>query len=90
MKAYGILNLYAGLRDKDGAWELSLFAKNITNTFRVLNRSNGPVSTTLRGGIPLGPAGVSSGSLSTTNYFGISSTLPREFGINLRMSIGSR
>ena len=90
VKAYGILNLYAGLRDKDGAWELSLFAKNITNTFRVLNRSNGPVSTTLRGGIPLGGGAVSSGSLSTTNYFGISSTLPREFGINLRMSIGSR
>ena len=90
VKSFGVLNLYAGVRDPDGAWEVSLFAKNITNTFRVLTRSNGPQATPLRGGIPLGGGAVSSGSLSTTNYYGITSTAPREFGVNLRIAFGSR
>ena len=78
------------MRAPDGQWEVSLYGKNITNTFRVLNRSNGPSQTTLRGGIPLGGPVVSSGSLSTSNYYGINVTEPREFGINLRLAFGSR
>lgn len=90
VKSYGIVNLYAGLRDPDGAWEVSLFAKNVTNTYRVVTRTNGPATTGLRGGIPLGGPVVSSGSLSTSNYYGITSTEPREFGVSFRMAIGSR
>lgn len=89
VKSYGILNLYAGVRDPDGAWEVSLFAKNITNTFRVLTRSNGPASTVLRGGVPLGGA-VSSGSLSNGYFNEVTVTEPREFGINLKFAFGSR
>lgn len=90
VKSYGLLNLYAGVRDADGRWEVSLYGKNVTNTFRVLTRSNGPQATPLRGGVPLGGPVTSSGALSFTNYYGITVTEPREFGINLRLAIGSR
>ena len=62
----------------------------MTNTFRVLTRSNGPQATPLRGGVPLGGPVTSSGALSFTNYYGITVTEPREFGINLRLAIGLR
>lgn len=90
-KAFAILNLYLGIRDPQGAWEISLFGKNITNTFKVLSRSNGAIQTELRAGIPLGGGLVSAGSSSITNYFGdLRVTAPREFGINLRWAFGSR
>lgn len=79
VKAYGILNLYAGVRDPDGAWDLSLYGKNITNTFRVLSRTNGPLTTNTNGAL-----------FSYTNYYGIAVTEPREFGVNLRVAFGSR
>jgi iron complex outermembrane recepter protein len=87
---YGILNLYAGLRASNGAWEMSLYGKNITNTFRVLTRSNGPSVTSLRAGIPLGPPPVVSSGPIAGSYYGITVTEPREFGINLRFAFGSR
>lgn len=95
VKAFGLLNLYAGVRDTDGAWEVSLFAKNVTNTFRVLRRSNGVAFTPLRGGIPLGGPVTSSGPRSNgyfagSNDSGLGVTEPREFGINFRMAFGSR
>ncbi len=95
IKPYGILNLYAGLRGESGNWQITFFAKNITNTFRVLQRSNGPIATELTS-VPLPsppfPAGMMSGATSSaTNYFGeLLVTQPREFGINLRISFGSR
>jgi iron complex outermembrane recepter protein len=89
--AFGLLNMYMGVRDPDGGWELSLFGKNLFNTYRVLARSNGPIATPLRGGIPLGGPVTSMSNSSATNYFGIErQTDPREFGINLRMAFGSR
>ncbi len=90
VKSYGLLNLYAGMRETSGAWEISFYGKNITNTFRVLTTTNGPQATQLRGGIPLGGPVVSSGPISTPNYYGITVTEPREFGVNFRIAIGSR
>lgn len=95
-KAFGILNLYLGVRDPEGGWEVSLFGKNITNTFKVLNRSNGAIQTELRAGIPLAALGINvpgstAGTSSLTNYSGdLRVTAPREFGINLRWAFGSR
>lgn len=79
IKAYGLLNMFLGIRDPDGAWDLSLYGKNITNTFRVLTNT-GPQTT----------ATLSHGTLSYTNYYGITVTDPREFGLNLRFAFGSR
>lgn len=80
VKSYGILNLYAGVRDPDGGWEVTLYAKNVTDSFRVLSRSNGPLTTTTG----------THGRLTFTNYYGVTVTDPREFGITARIAIGSR
>jgi iron complex outermembrane recepter protein len=93
-KSYTIFNLYLGVRDPDGAWEVSLFGKNLANTFRVLRRST--AVTSLRGGIPLTldprlPPFTSAGSSSATNYLGdLRYTDPREFGVSVKFAIGSK
>lgn len=82
VKAYSLLNLYAGVRDPAGAWEMSLYARNITNTERVLSRSRAPLTTAY--------ATALGGQASVSTYRDINYTAPREFGINLRHAFGSR
>ena len=93
VSAYGILNLYAGIRDADGAWDVSLYAKNITNQHKIITL-NSTADNTSYTNILLNPAtfsfmGTSSSSL-VSNYTGITVTSPREFGINLVYRFGSR
>ncbi len=83
-KAYGLLNLYAGIRDPDGAWEVSAYGKNIFDDDTVLATSLGPVFTTAQGQTLNSPY-IGLGNASTP---GISP--PREFGISLRVAFGSR
>ena len=40
LKSYTILDLRAGIAASDGSWRLSVFAKNVTNTFYVLDVFN--------------------------------------------------
>ena len=80
VKAYALINLYAGVRDPDGDWELSFFAKNLTNTHRVLSRFGTTETTALQG----------SGLNLISDYYRITTTAPREFGVNFRMAFGSR
>lgn len=79
---YGLLDLFLGIRDPNGAWEVQAFAKNLTNTYRTLTRT-APITTSV---------GFSNGSSANvfTNYRGVSSTAPREFGLNVRYAFGSR
>jgi iron complex outermembrane receptor protein len=79
VESYGLLNLFLGVRSPDNSWDITAYAKNLTNTFRVLTRSNGPQSTTLA---------APTGTQSYTNYFGITSTTPREFGVTARFAFG--
>jgi iron complex outermembrane receptor protein len=82
VKAYALLNLYAGIRAPDGAWEVSLYGKNITKTERVLSRTSTPYNTPYN----IGATGVT----GTSTYRGITMTQPREFGLNIRYAFGSR
>jgi iron complex outermembrane receptor protein len=79
VKNYALLNLYLGVRGKDGAWEISAYAKNLTNTFRVLARSQTSVA------LP-GPA--VAGQPAYTGYRSVAITDPREFGLTLRAAFG--
>ncbi len=78
--SYGLLNLYVGVRDPQGAWDVSLFAKNALDTGKVLSldfdevQSQGAVQTTF------GPTG----------YRRTSYTAPRELGLSVRYAFGSR
>lgn len=42
VKNFALVNLYAGIRDPDGRWEVGLFAKNLFNVERVLSRNAAP------------------------------------------------
>lgn len=76
--AYALVNLYAGIRAEDRGWEITAYARNLFNTFRVTDRS-----ATLAG------VATTAGTVNS-NYRVISTTDPREFGITARFAIGSR
>jgi iron complex outermembrane receptor protein len=93
--AYALVNLYAGIRASDGAWEVSLFAKNLFETEKALTRTS-PLSTSYQqlgfGGFgPTGPilTGPTAATFTST-YTGVTMTPPREFGLNVRYAFGSR
>ncbi|CAN7253102.1 TonB-dependent receptor [Phenylobacterium sp. LjRoot219] len=76
--SYNLLNLYAGLRSDDGAWEVALFAKNAFKTEETLSRD--AVAYTVSGNTLPG----------TSGYFGTTFTPRREVGVNVRYAFGSR
>ena len=87
VKAYGLLNLYTGLRAPDGKWEATFFVKNVFQTRKVLTRTT-PLSTAYQ---ELQPPTfqTAAGKVFTSTYTGISTTPPREFGLNLRFAFGA-
>jgi iron complex outermembrane receptor protein len=82
--AYGILDLFLGLRSEDNAWQGALFAKNALNNKTVL----------LSGGI--GSPAIDSANGALAAEFGSSGYYPTlvtprpEFGITVTYSFGSR
>lgn len=86
LDSYGLVNLYTGIRDPEGAWEVSLFAKNVFNTTKILSQTN-PLFTSYL--IPTSRTTVAAASY-TSSYVGVTTTAPREFGINVRYAFGSR
>ncbi|TCM19748.1 iron complex outermembrane receptor protein [Novosphingobium sp. PhB165] len=95
---YALVNLFAGLRSDDGAWEIGLYAKNVFDTTKTLTRTT-PLSTSyqqLAWGGQFDPSTGrpvftgSSGANYTSTYTGVTTTAPREFGINVRYAFGSR
>jgi iron complex outermembrane receptor protein len=86
VQAYSLLNLYAGVRSQDGAWEVALFAKNALETKKQLSLdanafvpAGTPVTSLL--GTPVS---------ITSGYFGTNYTPRREVGVNVRYAFGSR
>ncbi|MET0318756.1 MAG: TonB-dependent receptor, partial [Rhodococcus fascians] len=79
--SYGLLNLYAGMRDKDGAWEITVFGKNILREREVLSVANPVLFTAAR-----------TPGLTTFNsqYRSVTVTAPREFGLTAKIAFGSR
>jgi iron complex outermembrane receptor protein len=86
--AYGLLNLFTGIRDPQSQWELSFYAKNILDTTKVTRR--GLPATTNFQRLAFTPAPVASAETATSSYAQISTTAPREFGVNFRFAFGSR
>ncbi len=90
--AYGLFNLYGGLRASNGAWEVSLFGKNLFGERQILSTTSAPLTnslTTLR----FSPTGQVIGTTASTyvsEYVPVTVTLPRELGITLRVALGSR
>lgn len=79
---YSLLNMYLGLRDRDSAWEVTLFANNLLNTQQILSfNAVAPTSAAAIATFPQ-PGG--------PGYNQISYTPRREFGLQVRYSFGAR
>jgi iron complex outermembrane receptor protein len=103
-KSYQLLNMYVGLRDSSGVWELGLYGKNVANTERVLGRAPTTAQVSWRYVNVAVPPGTSpqvvGASGGATNYYGgvstqasyagMALTPQREFGINLSYKFGSK
>lgn len=83
IKAYGIVNLFAGIRDPEGAWELGVYGKNIFDVLRVTSRNANP---SVASYVNL----FTGGQTAVSTYRGITINNPQEFGVNLRVAFGSR
>ena len=86
--AYALVNLYAGVRAADRGWEVTLYAKNLFDTTKVLTRTD-PLSTSYQ---ELQPPTFRTPAAATvtSTYTGVTTTAPREIGVNLRVALGSR
>lgn len=99
---YELLNLYLGIRDPDGRWDLALYGKNVTKTEEVLTRSSSTLATNYRmitGVDPGTGQPIATPFSGQTNYYGglagnsaagLTMTPPREFGVMFRYNFGSR
>jgi iron complex outermembrane receptor protein len=77
--SYGLLNLYAGLRGRRQQWELTLFAKNITGTDKVVTQGSSFV---------LAPGGLAA-IFGPSGYTQVSYTPRRQYGVSIRYAFGS-
>jgi iron complex outermembrane receptor protein len=88
--AYALTNLYAGIRDPDGGWEVSLFAKNLFDTTKVLTRT-AQLFTSYQQITGFTATGATTAATTVNSpYTGGTVTPPREFGVNVRFYFGSR
>jgi iron complex outermembrane receptor protein len=97
IKAYSLVNLYAGIRAPDGGWEIALYAKNIFDTERVLSRAANPATVGYQQLFrppnilpPPNNTAITFGQNGVSGYRVITMTPPREVGITARFSFGSR
>ena len=81
--SYGILNLYAGVRSQDGAWAVTLFAKNALKNETVIDKS--PVNLAVSNVSAFGNQ-----FAARSGYFATTVTPRREVGINVHYAFGSR
>lgn len=87
VKAYGLLNLYAGIRADDGSWDIGVYGKNVTNVGRAITLNANATSVSY---VVAGASGFA-GATGTTTYRQVPGyTIPREFGVNFRVAFGSR
>ncbi|WP_185928844.1 TonB-dependent receptor [Sphingomonas sp. IC081] len=93
VKAYGLLNLFGGLRAQDGGWEVSVYAKNIFDTTKLLSQDDLAQFTSVTD-VYLSPPTYSVSGIGSTvyssRYAGVAVTAPREFGVTFRVAFGSR
>lgn len=78
VSAYGLLDVFLGVRDVNGGWDASIFVKNLLDTNRVLTATDSPLTTR-----------ISAGTRADTQYLGITTLDPRTFGLTLRVAVGS-
>jgi iron complex outermembrane receptor protein len=79
VSSYALLNLYVGVRGPRDAWEVTVFAKNLTNRFVALSKDFAPLAE--QGGL--------TNTFGSTGYYNTTFTSPLQVGLNLRYAFGS-
>jgi iron complex outermembrane receptor protein len=81
---YSLVNLYAGLRSHDGAWEASIFARNAFQTKEVTDLGQQQLNNT-NTALSFFPT-----LAHASGYYFTTVTPRREVGVNVRYAFGSR
>ena len=81
---YSLLNLYAGLRANDGAWDVGLFVRNALNTKEITDLAVNPIGS-MASQLAFYPA-----LNHPSGYVEKDLTPRREFGVSVRYAFGSR
>ncbi len=76
--SYGMVNLYIGARDHEGKWDIGLFARNLTNTEKLVGQGVSDIQTPSIAQTALGLA-------KSSGYRSVTVTPRRELGVTLRM-----
>ena len=80
--SYSIVNLFAGVRSPDGAWEVTAFVKNLFKDDTLLGRSERVLQTSGLASFP---------TLNRpSNYYSAQVVQQREIGVGARYAFGSR
>jgi iron complex outermembrane receptor protein len=82
--AYSLINLYAGVRSHDGAWEVSLFARNAFKAQRTTDLA------TVQENLNSSLGAFYSQLIRPTGYYQTDYTPRREVGVSVRYAFGSR
>lgn len=89
VNAYGLVNLYAGVRSGNGNWEVTVYAKNIFDTTKIVSADSSPYNTAITY-VNLGTFRPFGSASYQSNYSAVTVTPPREIGLTARFSLGSR
>ncbi len=76
--SYGLINLFLGVRDNGGNWDIGLFARNLTNTEKLLGQGTTDIATP-----PIAQSAL--GLARSSGYRSVTVTPRRELGVTLRM-----
>ncbi len=79
--AYGLVNLFLGLRASDGQWDIGAYARNLTNTTKLLSQGVSEIATPTEA-----QAATALGVASSTGYRSVGLTPRREFGVTFRFT----
>lgn len=85
-KSYGLVNLFIGIREPKGGWDITLYGKNIFDTTHVTQVGAAAATNYQR----LNTSFQASAATATSNYTIINTNAPREFGLTARFAFGSR
>ena len=80
-ESYGLVNLFLGLRSSDGTWDIGGYARNLTNTQKLVTRSIAELGT------PSEARPVTALGLANSAGYRLAGLTPRrEFGVTARFS----
>jgi iron complex outermembrane recepter protein len=80
-ESYGLINLFLGLRGSSGNWDIGAYARNLTNTQKLVAQGVSDIATPSEA-----QAATALGLAKSTGYRAVGLTPRREFGMTFRLN----